>query len=51
MDFGGAKNGCLESYSIYSVRRGFEETPDFWAICRGQSALPWPPLIFIFNFG
>jgi hypothetical protein len=40
-----------EFYSVYSVRRRFEEMLDFWAICRGQSASPWPPLIFTFNFG
>ena len=51
MDFGAAKNEGLEFYSIYSVRGDFEETLDFWAICRGQSASPWPPLIFAFNFG
>ena len=51
MELGEAKNEVLELYSIYSIRMVFEETLGFWAICRGQSASPWPPLIFTFNFG
>lgn len=51
MDFGGAKNEGLKFYSIYFVPRLFEETLNFWAICRGQSATPRAPLILVFNFG